>query len=394
MPSTLHDEDASLAPRERWQSRLPRLLALMFYVDELRTQMPPWGRYLTATIAAGIVYGLRLAIFEPQETSYPYLFAFPAIVFSSALLGLGPALLAAVLGGVLPLVLMPGQELTPREDFTRLVGIGAYAVTALLLTVLVRGFALARVTAEGSVREADVLNRQLGSLLVEKEGLLGTTNRLLLELRHRTKNELAQVVAMLHFQARVAATEEEKAALVAMAARVRSVGHVHDMLSRQMDRPDQPVRSDEFLTGLISQVRDAGRGGEGIVWDINLQRHDLPHTTATPLGLMITELATNIQKHAFPDGPPGMVTISFRRDGTTYVLVVEDDGVGVAKAVSNPSGIGKRVLQGVTRNLGGKLVTSVPLLGAGTRCELRFPVPSSAPPSLGIAPPPQRQSVP
>lgn len=361
-------------PHRRWRERLPKPLALMFYMDELRAQLPSPSRYILAIVAAAIVFGARYFIFEPGEPRFPYLLSVPAVVFAAGLLGLGPALVAAVIGAALPLSLLDTTG-NPLDQSVEQIGLAAYLTTSVLLTVLVRGLAAARGVAEGNAEEAERLNVQLETVLEEKETLLDSSERLLLELRHRTRNELQAVVSLLHMQARVGATDEERETLRAMAVRIQSVGHVHDMLSRQMERPDQPVYSRAFLGGLVGLLRDAVGKRSTATWDLHLEDHALPHTTATPLGVLVTELVMNSLKHAFPGDGPGHIRVIFRRDVESYVLRVEDDGVGRENSVPPRPGIGERVMKGVTANLKGALAISPPMMGSGTLCVLRFPVP-------------------
>jgi len=63
--------------------------------------------------------------------------------------------------------------------------------------------------------------------------------------------------------------------------------------------------------------------------DIGIPDLELDINTAIPCGLILSELASNALKHAFPDGRIGVVSIRMLRqkDGTIE-LIVRDDGIG------------------------------------------------------------------
>jgi len=107
------------------------------------------------------------------------------------------------------------------------------------------------------------------------------------------------------------------------------------------------------------------------------------------LSQVVTNLLLNALTHAFPaDGPPGIVTVTARPDGSDHLrIVVADDGRGIDPSVretlfepfvtTNRAGGGSGLGMGIaltqtTHVLGGSLrVESTP--GHGTRVTLRLP---------------------
>jgi two-component system, sensor histidine kinase PdtaS len=91
-----------------------------------------------------------------------------------------------------------------------------------------------------------------------------------------------------------------------------------------------------------------------------------------PLGLIINELVTNALKYAFPGERPGRVVIAFSRERDHYVLIVEDNGVGMSESIKG-SGLGLHLLQGFSRAIDGKI--EIRSTSAGTVVSLKFEAP-------------------
>jgi two-component sensor histidine kinase len=113
-----------------------------------------------------------------------------------------------------------------------------------------------------------------------------------------------------------------------------------------------------FLEELSENLIAAGASGA-----IELEVHacslaiDLDH--AVPMGLIVTELVTNSLKHAFPNGA-GKVRISVEHsdDATSdgeIIVTVADNGIGQIEGTTAGTGIGKRIIEGLLRQLRGRM---------------------------------------
>ena len=74
------------------------------------------------------------------------------------------------------------------------------------------------------------------------------------------------------------------------------------------------------------------------------------------LGLIVTELAINALKHAFPEGQRGRVLVGYRCNGPNWTLSVEDDGIGMSSdpTVAKP-GLGTSIVEALARQLGARV---------------------------------------
>ena len=110
--------------------------------------------------------------------------------------------------------------------------------------------------------------------------------------------------------------------------------------------------------------------------DLDIAPVTLQIERAIPLALLVTELATNSFKHAFPSGRIGTIAIKLTAQDDTILLTVADDGVGTSPPVpeerdGEQSGLGLVLAEALAKQLGGTLTTSGP---PGTTTILRFPL--------------------
>jgi two-component sensor histidine kinase len=69
------------------------------------------------------------------------------------------------------------------------------------------------------------------------------------------------------------------------------------------------------------------------------------------LGLIVTELAINALKHAFPDGRPGKITVDYNFHGPNWILCVRDDGVGMPLTAPVRTGLGTSIVAALAGQL-------------------------------------------
>jgi two-component sensor histidine kinase len=67
-----------------------------------------------------------------------------------------------------------------------------------------------------------------------------------------------------------------------------------------------------------------------------------------------------------------VVLVHFSREGADFLLLVEDNGVGMSNTVKG-GGLGFHLLEGFSRSIGGRF--DIASSSAGTRVSLRFAAP-------------------
>ena len=90
------------------------------------------------------------------------------------------------------------------------------------------------------------------------------------------------------------------------------------------------------------------------------------------IGVIVTELVTNACKYAYPDGA-GEVRIRVAREDAQCLLVVEDDGCGMAAdEAPKGTGLGTKLIRAMAQSL--QTAVEYDPAHRGVRAMLRVPV--------------------
>ncbi len=198
-----------------------------------------------------------------------------------------------------------------------------------------------------------------------------TKARLLNEVNHRVKNNLATIIGLLYTERRRSRVEDEaiyQAIMQDLIGRVQGLATVHTLLSASEWAPLS-------LSYLVSQViRGALQvlpANKHVSVDVSAS-HSVKVTPrqANSLALIINELVTNTVKHALPKGGEGHIRASIivedgpnsngvvTEEGAYVTFEFRDDGPGYPEAVltQEESNIGLYLLKNiVTKDLHGEL---------------------------------------
>jgi PAS domain S-box-containing protein len=168
---------------------------------------------------------------------------------------------------------------------------------------------------------------RIKSSLKEKEALL-------MELYHRTNNNMQIISSFLLLQAAASPDDKVNALVENVTSRIYAMSLVYEKLYRSDNLSRINIR--EYVEDLIALIMSYGNLPEGKV-RIELDVEDVYFVidTAIPLGLVINELVANSCKHAFPGDRKGVIRISLRRESAdTITLTVSDDGTGMPRDVA------------------------------------------------------------
>ncbi len=209
--------------------------------------------------------------------------------------------------------------------------------------------------------------------LPQRQGALGR------EAEHRMANSLQIIAAMMRQSAKFAASEEARHEIASAQQRVMAIASLHRLL---METGGGNVAMDIYLQDLArgigaSLLRERGT----VTIETRCDPCRIGAGTATSLGLVVTELAINAIKHAFPEDAGGKVRITFRQWRRGWLLSVSDDGVG-PRFGAKP-GLGGSILAALASQLDARL--TVRNRHPGTRAMLVHfnPAPRSAPSRAG-----------
>ncbi len=213
----------------------------------------------------------------------------------------------------------------------------------------------------------------------EKDALLRQKDVLFKELNHRVKNNLQLISSLLSIQSRRITDPKARAEFVTAQQRIRTIASLHSRLCRD-ERGFGTVRAEVYLKELSDHLRSlllaerprislVARGDD---FTIDIDR-------ATSVGLIINELVSNATKHAFQEGDSGTILVELRHEAETCTLCVADDGRGRESVASAERGVGLKLVNLLTTQLGGTIhQDSI----RGIRTTISFPCESKTPPEL------------
>jgi two-component sensor histidine kinase len=171
---------------------------------------------------------------------------------------------------------------------------------------------------------------------------------LLREMSHRVNNEFASAIGMVSLAAARSPSPEVKAALSSVLEKLHSYAQVHRAL--EVPRTSSRIDASSYLSDLcrlISSSKLAYR-------NIELVYVERPPIQLTPemcwkLGMVVSELITNIVRHAF-DERGGTIRVEIKTRMAQIECRVSDNGVGME--VCTP-GNGTTIINALVDGIGG-----------------------------------------
>jgi two-component sensor histidine kinase len=204
------------------------------------------------------------------------------------------------------------------------------------------GTSLFRLVALG-----EVVERSTGADELERR--LSDKDTLLLEMRHRVKNNLQMITALIRMEARNLSDQETGERFARLAGRINALALLYDLLSTE--RRDESIDLGVYLSKVASSVMEA-HAIEGIRLDMTVDTWPVSINVAMPTGLVVNELLTNALKHAFAGGAGGTIKLHCLVDDTGCRIVISDDGIGLPDGVTWPKAgkLGAMIVQSLKQN--------------------------------------------
>jgi two-component sensor histidine kinase/CRP-like cAMP-binding protein len=185
------------------------------------------------------------------------------------------------------------------------------------------------------------------------------------EADHRAKNSIQLAVSILQLQARQAGNETASYHLEEASRRLTAIAAAHEL----GDEPRQSgIAVDQYLARICSSIGSGGR----ISFDVSTEAIRLPPKRAIPLGLIASEAITNALRHAFSGHEEGRIRIVLKREpGNQLLLLVQDNGHGLPDGAGG--GLGTQLIQGLAKQIQGKIGFGSAAAEGGCTFLLRFP---------------------
>jgi len=211
---------------------------------------------------------------------------------------------------------------------------------------------------------------QSEALLRQKDEVIQRQELLKRESDHRLMNDLQMTISLLSLQSRASANAETAAQLAVAANRVSMIARIHHRL--HSGDGVQAIEFGKFLEDFgrdFSAMLSSDERPERVV--VEAVEINLPAATAIPLGFIVSELIANAAKYG-----NGRIAISLQPDPAYgYALSVSNDGPALPEGFDPGAskGLGMKIIQSFTRQIGGVLRIGRGDDGQGARFTVLFP---------------------
>jgi two-component sensor histidine kinase len=306
-----------------------------------------------AMLAAACLFQLPLEREVPGE---PFLLFFLVVVAATLAFGTRIGFVTAGMSTVLALLFFEPVGTFALQNAADLVSVELYA---LLAGVSVVAFSRLRNALTEAHNKAETLKR-----LEESKSIL------LRELAHGVSNNFAAIAALISLRSGNVSDGDAKAVLDEAIEQVRVMGRVHQRL--RAGNRSLTLDSRAFLEELCKDLEVSMAKGRAIAIECNAASRELCADQATSVGLIVNELVTNALKHAFPRGRAGRIYVGLEVGCSEMCLTVEDNGIGFGDDAGRIEGMGRELVRGLARNLGGELKVTTSASGSSFRLSVPY----------------------
>jgi len=191
--------------------------------------------------------------------------------------------------------------------------------------------------------------KQIKESLKEKELLLR-------EIHHRVKNNLQIISSLLSLQSKYIDDKEMNDIFDECMNRVKSISYLHEGLYQSKNLTK--INIDEYIRRLTTDlIYSYGFDKKPLKLNIKIEDISLNIETATPLGLIISEIVSNSLKHAFPDEKDGELNIELYSKDDQFILIVSDNGEGFPEDLDfrNTESLGMQLVNSLVEQLDGTI---------------------------------------
>jgi len=171
------------------------------------------------------------------------------------------------------------------------------------------------------------------------------------EVNHRVANSLQLVSAFVYMQARNVRNEEARAALDDTQRRITAIAQVHRRL--YTGNSVNKVEMADYLGALLADLEEAWSTPEAPrTLSLTAKALALDTDKAVAIGLIVNELVSNACKYAYGPKARGEVRVELKTEGDTFLLRVEDDGVGMpTDGAVKGTGLGSKLVNAMATTL-------------------------------------------
>lgn len=187
--------------------------------------------------------------------------------------------------------------------------------------------------------------------VTERVRAIREKDELMAELNHRVSNNLAMVRSLIGLKQ---SELGERADLSDLLHQLNAIRLVHEKL--QLSPDQSSIRLEPYIRQLVESILSS-RPKLDVAVDLDIGDVALPSRTATTLGLIVNELATNALKHGFDSAGFNRFTVRFEtsEEGREHRLIVSNTGRAFPESVdiSRSKSLGLQLVWALSGQLGG-----------------------------------------
>lgn len=198
-------------------------------------------------------------------------------------------------------------------------------------------------------------NRRKASLVLEEKNklisyALREKELLMREIHHRVKNNLQVITSLLSLQKHFISGHDASTLIQESKNRVHAMSLIHQRLYQETSITEVNMR--EYVVDLLANL-EAGyqMAAASIEVQVHIDDFSLDVDLAIPIGLIINELVTNAYKHAFSYVDNGIISVSFSRHESSYILYVTDNGNGLKSDLNSKQSLGTLLITDLSKKL-------------------------------------------
>lgn len=197
------------------------------------------------------------------------------------------------------------------------------------------------------VSDVVTMQYELKNSVKEKEILLD-------EIHHRVKNNLQVIIGLISLQQKNITDSQIKSTLLESERRIRAMALIHEIIYGSKNY--SYVEMEKYLTNLLSYLSESFKD-MGVEFYLEVEDCNLSISTATNIGIILTEILTNCFKYAFNNIQSPEIKIKLEPREKGYSLCVCDNGNGFNKEINleEATTLGMNLIYGMVKQLKGDI---------------------------------------
>ena len=184
-------------------------------------------------------------------------------------------------------------------------------------------FIATQVDVTSRVNRQEDLKQELDAQTMALRDQADRTHHMAREMTHRVRNSLALIQAMLRMQLSSLADDTARNALIGALSRIQAIVEIQRIIEH--DEIESRIEIGEIISAICDKLDHISRAHVAASAD----KIEIEDDLVTPVALIVSELVTNAQKHAYGPQDGGIIAVTARRTEGGIQLTVRDDGRGV-----------------------------------------------------------------